>query len=953
MIKKIIFNNSQKKINSLKPEVNIVLNKEIPTPSLKEITILSKIVSKVNSFEAQLLEKPDSFFKEKTIEYKKIIQDKTSTLSDEDYRAGVDKVLDEILPFYFAMVREAGRRTIKMRHFDVQILGGIVLHKNRIAEMVTGEGKTLVATLSASLNALTAKGVHVITVNDYLAGRDRDWMSPIYEFLGLTCGVIKQDTDKANRRAAYHCDITYGTNNEFGFDYLRDNMVNHHREMVQRNYFYAIVDEVDSILVDEARTPLIISGPAEVSIDKYYHADKAVRQLKTKFVIQSFDGKDGMVTIKNKDGSEVRLQPEELEENYDAIVEEKTRNAYLTPRGERKCESALGIKSIAEDTPDKFSNTWIHYVTQALKAHNFFKCDCEYIAKDGRVVIVDEFTGRLMPGRRWSDGLHQAVEAKEGLKIQQESQTLATVTLQNYFRMYQKLAGMTGTAYTEANEFRHIYNLDVSVTPTNRPLARENFADRIYKTKRGKFDAVIAEIEHSYEKKQPVLVGTTSIEDSETLSFLLSKKGVPHSVLNAKHHQREAQIVAQAGRLGQITIATNMAGRGTDIVLGGNVEAFVKDLLGKGDLSEDDQDYKEEYSKLIKEYADKFSKEQKKVIEVGGLHVIGTQRHEARRIDNQLRGRSGRQGDPGSSRFYVSLEDDLMRLFGSDRIYILMDRFGFPEDEPIEHALINKSLEIAQKRVERHNFEIRKHLLEYDNVMNKQREVIYYQRKQVLSKENIREEILDMVDEVIDKDVPIYFQEEKNLLGLKNWLKQKFDADIATNEFNDSEIEEVVSSLKTTVSRILEDRSREAGQEEFFHMEKAVALWTIDSRWKEHLLIMDSLKEGIYLRGYANTEPLIEYQKESYGAFEEMIDSIKEGIVDMVFKAKITRKETSVFDEGAKNFVHSQYSPLKKKGAVAQENSKEISAKKVEQKVGRNEPCPCGSGKKYKKCCGK
>jgi preprotein translocase subunit SecA len=948
MIKKFILQNSQRKVSRLRPKVNIPLNKEIPTPSLREIVSWAPLVSRINSLEKELEKKPDTFFQEKTLEFKKMLKEKTAGLQDDELGRKIEDILDEILPFYFACVREAARRTIKMRHFDVQILGGIILHKNKIAEMATGEGKTLVATLAASLNALAGSGVHIVTVNDYLAKRDREWMEPIYEFLGLSCGVIQQDMDKVKRRAAYSCDITYGTNNEFGFDYLRDNMVISLGDCVQRGHFYAIVDEVDSILIDEARTPLIISGPAEVSIEKYYLADKVARQLKAKFIIQSFDNKDGTVTIKNTDGSQVTLSPQELEDNYEAIIEEKTHNAYFTAKGEKKCERLLGVTAL-ETLPDKFSNPWTHYLTQALRAHYLFRADKDYIVKDGKVVIVDDFTGRLMPGRRWSDGLHQAIEAKENLKIQEETQTLATITLQNYFKMYKKLAGMTGTAYTEANEFKHIYNLDVVVIPTNRPLIRTTYPDRIYKTKKEKFNAVIREIEELYKVKRPVLVGTTSIEDSEELSFMLSRKGIPHNVLNAKYHQKEAMIVSQAGRLGAVTIATNMAGRGTDIILGGNADYFVKDLLRKNNISPGDDIYKQEYERLYFKYRDIFEKEHKDVVQLKGLHVIGTQRHEARRIDNQLRGRAGRQGDPGSSRFYVSLEDELMRLFGSERIYFLMDRFGFPKDQPIEHPLISRSLEIAQKRVEAHNFEIRKQLLEYDNVMNKQREIIYSQRREILEKESIKEEIMEMIDEVVDANIPLFFQEEKNFLGLTHWLKSKFDLEISSS-FSNLSLEEISDLVKREVRKIYEEREKKAGYENIRQMEKMVALWVVDSRWKEHLLIMDSLREGIHLRGYAHTNPLVEYQKESYYTFQEMVSSIKEGIVDLILKTRITISPESVgvFVKSPQRAIHSQYSPL-----YGEEKEKEPLPKYTGKKVGRNEPCPCGSGKKYKKCCGR
>ncbi len=959
MIKRFVFKSCQKKINALRLKVNIHLNSEIPTPSLREAASLAPLVGLVNSREAELKEKPDGFFKEKTLEFKKLIAEKTKNVSQDKYKEAVENILDEILPFYFAMVREAARRSVKMRHFDVQILGGIVLHKNKIAEMVTGEGKTLVATLAASLNALTGGGVHVITVNDYLAKRDRDWMRPIYEFLGLSCGVIQQDMEKPQRSAAYHCDITYGTNNEFGFDYLRDNMVTGLEGMAQIGHFYAIVDEVDSILVDEARTPLIISGPAESNIKKYYDAEKVVRQLRTKVIIQSFYNKnDGMITLKNTDGSETKLSSEELDQSFDAISEEKTNNVDFTSLGEKRAEKLLGVGSISEESPDKLSNSWKHYLSQSLKAHNFFRRDKEYIVKDGRVIIVDEFTGRLMPGRRWSDGLHQAVEAKEGLRIQEESQTLATITLQNYFRMYDKLAGMTGTAYTEASEFNHIYKLDVVVVPTNCPLIRKNHADRIYKNKKGKFNAVIGEIEELYKVKRPVLVGTTSIEDSEELSFLLRKKGITHNILNAKYHEKEAYIIAQAGRLGQVTIATNMAGRGTDIVLGGNIDFFIKNILNRNNIFPEDSVYQEEYERLRDEHKGKFQIEHDKVIKLEGLHIIGTQRHEARRIDNQLRGRSGRQGDPGSSRFYISLEDDLMRLFGSDKIYGIMETFGFPEDQPIEHALINHSLAVAQKKVEAHNFEIRKQLLQYDDIMNKQREVVYSQRKEILEGKDMKEEILSMLDETIEKNLPLYFQEETDLLGVVYWVKSNFDLEIDISRLGDLDLEGTIGFVKEALRSLYQKKELEAGYERMRQMEKVISLWIVDSRWKEHLLIIDHLREGIHLRAHAHVDPLVEYQKETYLAFQDMIASIKEGITELAFKTKITlREEVGVFAESAKNFIHSQYTPLdkgKKQPSVIQAGEVATSrAAPAAKKIGRNEPCPCGSGKKYKKCCGR
>ncbi len=951
MLKKIILKISQRKIKKLKPEVKVILNRELPTPSLKEVAKLAPLVAKVNSFEKELESKPPQFFKEKTQEFKKLIQEKIAQSEPEEQKDIIEAALDDILPFYFSLVREAARRTVKMRHFDVQILGGAVLHKNKIAEMVTGEGKTLVATLAASLNALTGQGVHVVTVNDYLAKRDREWMGPIYEYLGFTVGVIQQAMDSYQRRSAYACDITYGTNNEFGFDYLRDNMTISPQNMVQRRHWYAIVDEVDSILIDEARTPLIISGPAESYVQKYYLADRAVRQLKVKKIIQRFDNtKEGTVTIKNNDGTLTVMSPQEFEEAYDAIAEEKTNQVYFTPVGEKRCEKILGINSLSDDSPDKFSNPWLHYVSQALRAHQFFFSDKEYIVKDGQVVIVDEFTGRLMPGRRWSDGLHQAVEAKEALKIQEESQTLATITLQNYFRMYKKLAGMTGTAYTEANEFNHIYNLDVVTIPTNCPLIRTNYADRIYKTKKGKFNAVVNEISELYKKKQPVLVGTTSIEDSERLSFLLNNSGIPHNILNAKYHEKEAYIVAQAGRFSQVTIATNMAGRGTDIILGGNIDYFIKDLLHKNNLSLIDPDYSKEYDNLYQKHKAKFEAEHSEVVALGGLHIIGTQRHESRRIDNQLRGRSGRQGDPGSSRFYVSLEDDLMRMFGSERIYGLMDTLGFPEDQPIEHAIINHSLAVAQKRVEAHNFEIRKQLLEYDNIMNKQREVIYQQRREILEGVDMRDEIFSMLDEVVDSNIGVYFQEEPDISGLLQWVKTGFDLELDKTLFEKLPSQEAGEVLKKQLKEYYQRKEAKVVSQELRQIERMASLWIVDSRWKEHLLVMDHLREGIHLRAHAHSDPLVEYQREAYLAFREMIANIKQGIVETVFKAKMKPvvEETGVFTDAPKDFIHSQYTPLEKKPA-----EKPVSANLEKKKVGRNEPCPCGSGKKYKKCCGK
>ncbi|MCM8823426.1 MAG: preprotein translocase subunit SecA [Candidatus Omnitrophica bacterium] len=948
MIKSFILSKYTKKIKKNFSGVNVVFNREIPTPSIREIYQLCGIVSKVNSFEKELLGKDEVFFKEKTLEFKRMIKGKTQGLNEEEAFLVIEDLLEDILPFYFAMVREAARRTIRMRHFDVQILGGIILHRNKIAEMATGEGKTLVATLAASLNALIDSGVHIVTVNDYLAKRDWEWMGPVYRFLGLSVGVIQQDMGKDERKQAYSCDITYGTNNEFGFDYLRDNMATSLDEVVQRGHFYAIVDEVDSILIDEARTPLIISGPSELSVDKYYIADRITRQLKINKIISAHDTKEGTVIVKLLDGSERVISRDELENNWDAIVEEKNHNSYLTKRGEEKCEALLRVNSISEDAPDQFSNTWVHYITNAIKAHNLFTHDKDYIVKDGKVIIVDEFTGRLMPGRRWSEGIHQAIEAKEHLEIQQESQTLATITLQNYFRMYKKLAGMTGTAYTEANEFKHIYKLDVVTIPTNKPLIRTNFSDRIYKTKKAKFKAIISEIEELYRLRRPVLVGTTSIEDSEELSFILKKKGIPHNVLNAKYHEREAYIVAQAGRLGQVTIATNMAGRGTDIILGGNIDYFIKEMLMREEIYPEDNRYTSKYNELYYKYKDKFEEEHRKVVELGGLHVIGAQRHEARRIDNQLKGRAGRQGDPGSSRFYISLDDELMRLFGSERIYFLMDKLGFPEDEPIEHPLVTRSIETAQKRVEAHNFEIRKNLLQFDDVMNRQRETIYKQRREILEKDNIKEEIYSMMEELIENNINIYYEGEPDLGGLVHWLKIKFAIEIDVKEITSTTIQQTSEFIIQKLKSAYEEREKIVGSPQMRIMEKMIALFVIDSRWKEHLLVIDSLKEGISLRGYAHVDPIVEYQKESYLAFSEMMDSIKEGIVELLFRTKLAplTQTLRVFpsSEQTSKLHSSPQNPLSTaKGKID---------KRDKDKVGRNDPCPCGSGKKYKKCCG-
>jgi len=945
MFKKYFIRSHQRKIDKLNPKVDIVLNNEIPLPSASQIVEYSKIVAEVNSKEAELRDKPDSFFAERTLKIKRLVGEKVSGISDKDLRVKkVSEILDSVLPEAFALVRESANRSIGMRHFDSQLLGGIVLHKGGIAEMATGEGKTLVATLSAYLNALSGEGVHIITVNDYLARRDRDWMGPVFEFLGLTAGVIQQGMMPSERKANYSCDITYGTNNEFGFDYLRDNMVMRLDEMVQRGHFYAIVDEVDSILIDEARTPLIISGPTEESTDKYYEAKKAALKLKGRRILE-------------KDEIEAKYKGVNLEDRFDYLADEKTQSVNLTEQGLKKCEKLLGIEDLYAD----IYTEWPHHIRQALRAKEFFSCDKEYIVKDNKVIIVDEFTGRLMPGRRWSDGLHQAIEAKEGLKIQEESQTLATVTLQNYFKMYSKLSGMTGTAYTEAQEFKHIYKLDVTVIPTNKPLRRDSFPDLIYKTEEGKFKAVVEEIEELYNAGRPVLVGTTSIEKSERLSFLLKQKGLAHQVLNAKYHEREANIVAQAGRFKQVTIATNMAGRGTDIILGGNPEYLVKSILRQKKISSQSPEYKQEFKKLMEEYSREFEAEHKKVVELGGLHVIGTERHEARRIDNQLRGRSGRQGDPGSSKFYISLEDDLMRLFGSEKIIGIMERFGLPEDQPIEHALVTRSIEVAQRKVEAHNFEIRKQLLDFDNVMNKQREVVYSQRKEILEGEDLKKEILDMCRESLkDKITFIFSQEAENIEIEKDKfireLKIRFGVDVGRDVMERRSPQEIEEEIFGRIKFAYEEKERHTGADNARFLEKMVYLQIIDSRWKEHLLVLDNLKEGIHLRAYGQRNPVEEYQQESYRAFMDMLDSVREGVLDLVFRVEIKEQPermAGVFAQLPRNFVHSEYSSLDSQDSQPVPQPAKVKAKFSGKKIGRNDPCPCGSGKKYKKCCGR
>jgi len=866
-----------------------ILKKIMGTKNDRELKKLYPIVDKINGLENEIKALTNEQLKNKTIEFKQRIENGES--------------LDSILPEAFAVVREASKRTLNMRHFDCQLIGGIVLHQGKIAEMKTGEGKTLVATLPAYLNALTGKGVHIVTVNDYLAKRDSEWMGTIYKFLGLTVGCIVHELDDEERKEAYNADITYGTNNEFGFDYLRDNMKFSLDDYVQREFNYAIVDEVDSILIDEARTPLIISGPSEESTELYYEIDKIIPYLK---------------------------------KDVDFTIDEKSRIVALTEEGITKVEKLLNINNLYDPRHVNI----LHHVNQALRAHHLFKRDVDYVVKDGEVIIVDEFTGRLMPGRRWSDGLHQAVEAKEKVKIEKENQTLATITFQNFFRMYKKLAGMTGTAETEAEEFKKIYNLDVIVIPTNKPMIRIDYPDVVYKTEKEKFKAVVEEIKKLYQIGRPVLVGTTSIEKNEKLSAMLKREGIPHQVLNAKHHEKEAEIIAQAGRLKAVTIATNMAGRGVDILLGGNPV-----LLAKAKVNYDTSN--PEYEKILEEYTKICEEEKQKVIALGGLHIIGTERHESRRIDNQLRGRAGRQGDPGSSRFYLSLEDDLMRIFGSDRIASIMDKLGIEDGEAIEHNLVTKAIENAQKRVEAHNFEIRKHLLEYDDVINKQREFVYTFRKKLLQKQDLREITRDVIYEVLDWSFDELIGEKRkewNIHGFTELMRNVFDIKMTPEEVEDfyPDDDKLYEHVEKLVFNSYEIKEKEYGEDLMRELEKYFLLTSLDNAWKEHLLNIDHLKEGIGLRGYAQKDPLVEYKKEAHFLFMEMLQNFRKDAIMKLFNVRVVQKDEVPDLEKEKQ---------KTKGLVfGGETSRKMVKKK--NKIGRNDPCPCGSGKKYKKCCG-
>jgi len=884
----------------------------------KEIKALQKTVNIINSLENSIVELSDAELAGKTQEFM------------NRYEKG--ETLDELLPEAFAVAREASKRVLGMRHYDVQLMGGMVLHQGRIAEMRTGEGKTLVATLPVYLNALSREGVHVVTVNDYLAKRDMEWMSKLYNFLGLTTGVILHGITPEQRRNAYSADITYGTNNEFGFDYLRDNMVIYKSQMVQRPLNYAIVDEVDSILVDEARTPLIISGQGDKSTALYTMADSFVRMLKNE---------------------------------TDYVIDEKGNSVALNESGVEKAEKFFAVENIT----DIANMETYHHINQALRAHTMMKRDVDYVVKDGEIIIVDEFTGRLMFGRRYSEGLHQAIEAKEGLKVQRESKTLATITFQNYFRMYKKLSGMTGTAKTEEEEFKSIYRMDVVQIPTNKPVVRDDMDDVVYKTEAAKYKASVDEIEERHKYGQPILVGTISIEDSEMLSDMLKKRGIRHEVLNAKNHEKEAEIVAQAGRYEQVTIATNMAGRGTDIILGGNPEFMtVKEMkrLGYADeiitqasgfgYTEDEEirEARERYHSILDEKKEELKEEQDKVRQAGGLCIIGTERHESRRIDNQLRGRAGRQGDPGTSKFFISLEDELMRLFGSDRLVAMVEKIGMEDDMPIEHKMLSKSIEGAQKKVEGKNFSIRKHVLQYDDVMNKQREIIYKERRNVLEGEDIHSEIMDMIDKTIDKVLSYYipegsYPEQWDLKALEERFVNIFHPDkkVEVGNVEDLTKEGLKEIIKNEALRLYDEKEKSVGQERMRELERIILLQVVDSKWMDHIDAMDQLRQGIGLRAIGQEDPVRAYQIEGFDMFDEMIQSIQEETLNYIYGFQV-RVETQPIER--KQMVNMD--KLQEKGGsdAEQEKVKQVKTDKV---VGRNESCPCGSGKKYKKCCGK
>ena len=905
--------------------------------SEKEVKRVQPIVNKINSLEPEMAKLSDSELVAKTPYLKKQLEE--------------GKTLDDILPEAFAVVREASKRVLGMRHFDVQLIGGIILHQGRIAEMKTGEGKTLVATLPVYLNALEGKGVHVITVNDYLAKRDSEWMGKLYKFLGLSVGLVIAGMEPQEKKAAYSADITYGTNNEFGFDYLRDNMVIYKDQLVQRGLHYAIIDEIDSILIDEARTPLIISGRANESSDLYKKADNFVKKLQPKVIVEE-DVKD--------------FDQAEDNEKYDYIVDLKAKSASLTQKGIKKAEEAFGL----ENFNDLENSTLVHHVNQALRANGIMKKDIDYIVKDGEVLIVDEFTGRIMYGRRYNNGLHQAIEAKEHVKIADESKTLATITFQNLFRMYDKLSGMTGTAMTEEAEFEEIYNLDVVAIPTNKPMARKDENDVIYKNENAKFRAVVESIKESHKKGQPVLVGTISIEKSEKLSKLLKQEGIPHEVLNAKYHEKEAAIIAQAGKFGAVTISTNMAGRGTDIMLGGNSEFLAKEEMQKQRMSPelieeantyyetDDQqilDARKKFQELVEKYDATIKEEKEKVINAGGLKIIGTERHESRRIDNQLRGRAGRQGDVGESKFYIALDDDLMKIFGGDMITKVYNTLGADENMPIQSRMISNAVENAQKKVESRNFTIRKNVLKYDDVMNAQREIIYKQRREVLDGKDIHENIINMIEFVADNVPHMYLEGENNEINvesLNNEILNLFGIDmldfIKTNKNNP---ETISAKLKEQALEIYKQKEEEITSEQMRELERVVMLKVVDEKWMNHIDSMDELKNGIGLRAYGQKDPVVQYRLEGFDMFDEMINNIKSDVTKILMHIRAAgdtkRQETVKITGAALEAIHSV------DGGSKIGTDVDRTVRNEGPKIGRNDPCPCGSGKKYKNCCGK
>ena len=914
-----------------------VLTKVFGSSNERFLKTIKPLIAQINEFEPSIKKLTDEQLQEKTAEFKAHIADAVKDARDKDDRKYREQeALNEILPEAFALVREASVRTTGMRHFDVQLIGGLVLHQGKISEMRTGEGKTLVATLPAYLNALTARGVHVVTVNDYLASRDAEWMGQIYRFLGLEVGCIQNDMDDFERQTAYNADITYGTNNEFGFDYLRDNMKFDLATCVQRGHYYAVVDEVDSILIDEARTPLIISGPSEESTEKYYQANAIIPQL---------------------------VRGEELEENKktgDYVVDEKNHSAVLTEDGVEKAERLLGVGNLY----DPGNMELLHCVEQALKAHTLYRLDHQYVVQDGEVIIVDDFTGRLMKGRRWSDGLHQAVEAKEGVKIERENQTLATITLQNYFRLYEKLSGMTGTAETEAAEFHSTYKLEVIVIPTHMPMIRKDNPDVIYRTLPEKWDAVVDEIKGRYEHGQPVLVGTVSVENSELISRRLQRVSIPHNVLNAKYHEREAEIVAQAGRKRSVTIATNMAGRGTDILLGGNPDFMAREFLKEQEVDPEEATESQWQQEFLK--AKRIVEaEHQEVVSLGGLHILGTERHESRRIDNQLRGRSGRQGDPGSSRFFLSLEDDLMRIFAGDKVKALMQRLGMEQGVAIESKMVSKRIAAAQKSVEGRNFETRKHLLEYDDVMNKQRETIYGLRRQLMEDPDQREYLVGETGVARDLLADLTRQYLDPGASPDDWDIENYKVQIQTIYALDPEAEGVdFSSLSSEeISDLIWDRlktkyaekEKQIGDEAMRTYERIIMLNIIDAQWKDHLLALDHLKQGIGLVGYGQKDPLVEYKKESFDLFQAMLDRIDTTTIRSLFNLQVVSEQQPAELQRRRAARRSSMSftgPNQGAAAAGEEAGKIKTVVRDQPKVGRNDPCPCGSGKKYKKCHG-